>query len=78
SQAVGANNDDELLTVVFRTLMLGTVIGLALIILQQPIRSIASYFLSASPEVNALVKDYFIIRIWGAPATLITFALMGI
>ncbi|WP_432785066.1 DNA damage-inducible protein F [Oligella sp. MSHR50489EDL] len=78
SQAVGADNRNELHAVVFRTLILGSVIGLALIILQQPIQRIAGYFLSASPEVNSLVKDYFVVRIWGAPATLITFALMGI
>lgn len=78
SQAVGADNRNELHAVVFRTLILGSVIGVALIILQQPIQRIAGYFLSASPEVNSLVKDYFIVRIWGAPATLITFSLMGI
>ena len=77
SQAVGAENRNELHAVVFRTLILGSGIGLALIILQQPVQSIATYFLSASAEVNVLVKEYFTIRIWGAPATLITFALMG-
>src|SRR5690606_6850021 len=30
-----------------------------------------------SDEIKDLVKDYFYIRIWGAPATLITFSLLG-
>lgn len=77
SQAVGSNDRTELLALLFRTIILGSVIGLALIVLQKPIHSIATFFLSASPEVNLRVKEYFIIRIWGAPATLITFALMG-
>ncbi|MDO5667616.1 MAG: MATE family efflux transporter [Alcaligenaceae bacterium] len=77
SQAVGAENRTKLHAVLFRTLILGFGIGIALIIFQLPIQAIATYFLSASPEVNILVKDYFDIRIWGAPATLITFALMG-
>ena len=77
SQAVGAENTTELHALIFRTLILGLVIGICLIVLQKPIQSLATYFLSASPEVNARVKEYFYIRIWGAPATLITYALMG-
>lgn len=77
SQAVGAEDRNELHAVIFRTLILGSTIGLFLIILQQPIQVVSSFFLSASPEVNLLVKEYFYIRIWGAPATLITYALMG-
>lgn len=77
SQAVGAEDKNELHALLFRTILLGLVIGLALIILQKPIHSVATSFLSASPEVNLGVKAYFDIRIWGAPATLITFALMG-
>lgn len=77
SQAVGADDKSELDALIIRSLLLGLVIGLCLIVLQKPIQSVSSYFLSASPEVNELVKDYFYIRIWGAPATLITYALMG-
>lgn len=77
SQAVGAQDREELHALFFRTTLLGLGIGLLLIVLQVPIHALATYFLSASPEVNALVKEYFDIRIWGAPATLITFALMG-
>lgn len=77
AQAYGANDHDEMHAVVFRTVLLGLLIGLGLIILQKPIEGIATYFLHASPAVNAGVRDYFYIRIWGAPATLITFALSG-
>ena len=77
SQAVGAENREELHALLFRSIILGSIIGISLIILQKPIYQVATFFLSASPEVNQLVKDYFVIRIWGAPATLTTFALMG-
>ena len=77
AQAVGAQDQDELHALVFRTLFLGLAIGVVLIVLQKPIELTATYFLHASPEVNALVRDYFYIRIWGAPATLITFSLLG-
>lgn len=77
AQALGANDHNELHALVFRTIFLGLIIGVSLIILQKPIAFIATYFLNASPEVNDRVRDYFYIRIWGAPATLITFSLLG-
>lgn len=78
AQALGAQQHNELHALVFRTILLGMAIGVLLIILQVPIALISTYYLQASPEVNARVNDYFYIRIWGAPATLITFSLLGI
>lgn len=77
AQAYGANDQDEMHALVFRTVLIGLLIGISLIILQKPIELIATHFLNASPAVNAGVRDYFYIRIWGAPATLITFSLLG-
>lgn len=78
AQAAGAKQYKELHALVFRTLLIAVSIGLTLIVLQKPIEAAATHLLSASPEVNAGVRDYFYVRIWGAPATLITFALLGI
>lgn len=77
SQALGANQLDELHALVFRTVLLGALIGVALIALQWPIYLLAHSALGASPEVNERVGHYFFTRIWGAPATLITFAIFG-
>lgn len=77
SQAAGAQDRDALDALILRTLLLAFGIGLLLICIQVPVFRIASFLLSASPEANARVADYFYIRIWGAPATLMTFALMG-
>src|SRR5690606_9694653 len=38
---------------------------------------VAIGLLTASDDIKSLVGTYFYIRIWGAPATLITFALLG-
>ena len=77
SQAIGAKDTDETHALLFRSVLLGGGIGLALIILQPLIGLGAVSFLNASDQIRALVLDYFYIRIWGAPATLITFALLG-
>ena len=77
AQAMGAADDKELHALVFRTIFIGAAIGLVLVILQKLIGEFSIYLLSASEEIKDLIKDYFYIRIWGAPATLITFSLIG-
>lgn len=77
SQAIGARDTDEFHALLFRALLLGGMIGLGLILLQPLIGETAIYLLKASDEIKGLVRQYFYIRIWGAPATLITFAFLG-
>ncbi|MBD1421563.1 MATE family efflux transporter [Sphingobacterium chuzhouense] len=77
SQAAGANDLDETHALLFRTVLLGGGIGILLIILQRLIGETSISLLKASDEIRILVRDYFYIRIWGAPATLVTFTLLG-
>ncbi len=77
SQAWGANNQTEVNLVYYRTFLTAVLIGIVLIILQFPIAEISRQLMSASPQVKSQVEDYFYIRIWGAPATLITFGIIG-
>lgn len=77
AQAVGAKDPVEVRSVLLRALALGIGIGIMLIILKQLIGWAALSLMSASEDVKALVSDYFYIRIWGAPATLATYALLG-
>jgi len=51
--------------------------GLGLIVLQLPLFSAAMRLAPASPEVEAMARDYLAIRIWGAPATIGLYALTG-
>lgn len=77
AQADGAQNRDEVVAVLFRSVLLGLGIGLLLIVLQFFIGNFSVWMMSSSDDVKSLVKEYFFIRIWGAPATLITYALLG-
>lgn len=77
AQARGAKDHREVLTVLYRSVLLGLSIGILLILLQTFILKLATVWMSASDEVIALVGEYFRIRIWGAPATLISYALLG-
>src|SRR5690625_2435213 len=73
AQAKGAQQQDELHALVFRTLLLGCLIGLVLIILQWPIERIATSWISASDAVLDEVRAYFYVRIWGAAAAMMIF-----
>lgn len=77
AQAQGAGDRKEVLAVLYRSVLLGLGIGLILILLQSFIGRGAVAVMSASEEVKSLVSQYFYIRIWGAPATLTTYSLLG-
>ncbi len=78
AQAAGAGDETEVRAVLGRALLLALLLGLLLISLQWPIRLIALSLLDGSVAVETVTQSYFSIRIWGAPATLATFALMGV
>lgn len=77
AQAIGANDQDEVHALLFRAILMGLGIGILLIVLQRAIGEFSIYLLNGSEAVKSLVREYFYVRIWGAPATLITFTLLG-
>lgn len=78
AQAHGAGDELEVRAVLGRALIMAVGLGLSLIVLQWPIRTLAFSLLDGSGPVELAAQSYFNIRIWGAPATLATFALMGL
>ncbi len=77
AQAAGAGDYIEVRAAFGRALLLGSGIGLLLIIAQYPIIHGALWLLNGSENVEAQVKIYWDIRIWAAPATLASYAIMG-
>jgi MATE family multidrug resistance protein len=77
AQAVGAQDATEVAASLARALLVAAGIGLAIVVLQWPIREIAFALIGASAEVEELARGYFDIRVWAAPATLATYALFG-
>lgn len=77
AQAVGARDEVEVRATLGRALLVSVGLGLVVILLQVPLANIALDLLEGSAEVEAITRDYFAIRIWGAPATLSIFALTG-
>lgn len=77
AQASGAGDQAEVRATLARALLLGAAIGVSLVLLQRPIVWAATGLLGASDDVEALMQAYFDVRIWGAPAALATFAILG-
>ncbi len=77
AQALGAGDTLEVSANLARALLVASVIGTALILLQYPIGLVAFALLKSSSEVQVLAHGFYDIRIWSAPFTLANFALLG-
>jgi MATE family multidrug resistance protein len=78
AQAWGAGDVGELTALTLRALALASGFGVMLIVLQAPLSELLHWMFPASAEVDAHARTYFAIRIWGAPANLIIFVLVGV
>ncbi len=77
AQAHGSGDTSETQNQLVRAGLLGAALGLVVILLQIPIFWLALNLLQGSERVESFAGDYLAIRIWGAPATLIAFAING-
>ncbi len=78
AQALGAEDFVEIRAVLGRALLMSLLLGLVLLLLQSVIAWLAFELLDGSEAVESVAREYFAIRIWGAPATLSGFAFSGI
>ncbi|MBM3546642.1 MAG: MATE family efflux transporter [Alphaproteobacteria bacterium] len=77
AQARGAGDFAEVKATLYRALLIASVVGVTIVALQLPIRWIAFQILKASPEIMGAAETYVAVRIWGAPAVLTNFVLLG-
>ena len=77
AQAHGRKDGDEIRAILARALIVGLAAALVLMALQIPLRAVAIGILEAEPTVEAFAGTYFDTRIWGAPATLANYAVLG-
>lgn len=77
AQAVGLNDQKAVILAGVRSGVVALVIGLLILVLQYPLQKLGFAILSGSSTVEASGIDYFYGRIWGAPAVLLNFVLIG-
>ncbi len=77
SQALGARDFSETLRLLLRSIAISLIVALLLIILQKPILEASLLIMQPTELVGRLMRTYFNILIWGAPAMLMLFSLSG-
>jgi len=77
AQARGRGDTDIVILTLLRNSAIALSIGVIILLLQQPLREIGFALLQADPEVLQAGRSYYNALIWGAPATLLNFVLLG-
>jgi MATE family multidrug resistance protein len=77
AQAFGRRDIAEMNLLLLRNGVLAVALGLLILMLQVPIREIGFWLLNAEPDVRLSGEAFFNARIWGAPAVLANYVLLG-
>jgi len=77
AQAHGAADTAGVRLVLLQALTVACGIALLLLLLQRPLGHLAFSLIAPGADVASAAWTYFSVRIWSAPATLATYALMG-
>ena len=77
AQAFGKNDANEMMQTMSRAILVALILASLVFIFQKPLGELSFYLMNISEAQYTLVEDYFFIRIWAAPATLMLFAFMG-
>lgn len=78
ARADGAGDKTEVRAIFGRSCLIALAVGSLLLSLQWPIGVLSFQLLSGDESVEAVAQSYFYTRIWGAPATLMIFVIMGV
>lgn len=77
AQASGRNEKASIPGIYMRAGLSAVIIGIAFILIQWPVAETIFALIHADPEVERLAREYFMIRIWGAPFALMNFVAVG-
>lgn len=77
AQAFGDQNNLEIKAILVRASLLALTIAGVVLMLQQYIAMLSFQLLESSTNIERLAQQYFFIRIWTTPATLMTYVLSG-
>ena len=77
AQYFGAKDQNGLRVILGQTLLIASLISCLVLLLQTHINKIGLALIGSNESVAYYASQYFYIRIWGIPATLINFSLIG-
>ncbi|MCM3168491.1 MATE family efflux transporter [Peribacillus frigoritolerans] len=77
AQALGANDGKQGVLAFLRPFILAIVVGGGFILLQGPIEQVSLTLMNPDADVRRYAAEYFSIRIWGIPFTLMNYVILG-
>ncbi|MGB5709622.1 MAG: guanitoxin biosynthesis MATE family efflux transporter GntT [Waterburya sp.] len=77
AQAVGEEDSEGILLAGLRSGLIAIATALLILLLQYPIQKLGFLILSGTQDIESAGVAYFNARIWGAPAVLLNFVLIG-
>lgn len=77
AQALGARQLTDVVQLLMRSLSVGLLVALVVIVFQMPIKQLALAIVAPEPQIRSLASTYFNICVWGAPAMLAMYGLTG-
>lgn len=77
AQAYGASDSKLIFRLLFQSAVIALLLASFILLLQKPIASIAFHFVDGSEQVLFYARQYFSVRIWSAPASLLNMVLLG-
>ena len=78
AQAHGARDDCAVTDAALRGLGVALALGLLLALAAAPVTALGFGLMQGSAAVESLAREYFTVRVWGAPATLANLVIIGV
>ena len=77
AQAFGADDRHEVVATFFRALIIAIVVGLAVLLLKDPLLAVALRAIGGSEAVQAATADYWHVRVLATPFALTNYVVLG-
>lgn len=77
AQHFGAGDNDGLRVSLGQAVIVALSLALVLLTLQLPIGGLAMHLIAADADISHFANEYFLVRIWSAPGTLVNMVLVG-
>ena len=78
AQGFGAGKTAELFDAASRSMVLAALCACVLLLVQSPLAEIFYHSIQGEADVEAYSREYFDVRIWGAPGALANFVVLGV
>jgi len=77
AQNFGANDRSEISSSLYRSMLIAAIVGVLIVALRNPVEYLGFKMLHPDESLATIMSEYYQIRIWVVPASLINFVILG-